>query len=101
MARVASGSVLGVELPLLALWVGLASGLSLITARVTDWNAMTDELGYERLAISVGQLHTVVPHTHGGFVRSLAQLYPVLISPGSCTATCRRTSGTPTSSTRG
>jgi hypothetical protein len=78
---VASGSVLGVELPLLALWVGLASGLSLITARVADWNAMTDELGYERLAISIAQSHSLLPQTHGAFVRSLAQLYPALISP--------------------
>jgi hypothetical protein len=80
-ARLASRSVFSLELPLIALWLGLASILALITAQVRDWNAMTDELGYERLAISIGQLHTLIPHTHGGFVRSLAQLYPLLISP--------------------
>ena len=80
-ARLASRSVLSLELPLIGLWVVLASILSVVTAQVRDWNAMTDELGYERLALSIVQLHTLVPHTHGGFVRSLAQLYPALISP--------------------
>jgi hypothetical protein len=42
---------------------------------------MTDELVYERLAISVGQTHSILPRLHGDVIRSLAQLYPVLISP--------------------
>src|SRR5215475_10134125 len=42
---------------------------------------MTDELVYERLAISVSQLRSPLPHLHGELVRSLAQLYPALISP--------------------
>jgi hypothetical protein len=69
------------SLPLFGLWVVLGSILSVISASVRDWNAMTDELHYERLAISVAQTHSVVPQLHGAFVRSLAQLYPVLISP--------------------
>jgi hypothetical protein len=73
--------VLGLEVPLLALWAVLASILSVIAANVRDWNAMTDELVYERLAIAVWQLHSPLPHLHGAFVRSLAQLYPLLISP--------------------
>ena len=42
-----------VELGAAALWLALAAGLALITSRVVDWYVMTDELLYERLAISV------------------------------------------------
>jgi hypothetical protein len=80
-ARAGSASLLGLEVPLLLLWALLASILSAIAANVRDWNAMSDELVYERLAISVGQLHSPLPHLHGEVVRSLAQLYPLLISP--------------------
>ena len=69
------------ELPLLLLWAALASILSVLAGSVRDWNAMSDELVYERLAISVWQLHSPLPHLHGQVVRSLAQLYPLLISP--------------------
>jgi hypothetical protein len=68
-------------LPLLALWAVLAAILSVLAAQVRDWNAMTDELVYERLAISVAQSHSLLPRLHGELIRSLAQLYPVLISP--------------------
>jgi hypothetical protein len=80
-ARFASISVLGLELPFLALWFGLATVLSLITWRVTDWNDMTDELVWERLAVSVGQFHSILPRLHGEVIRSLSQLYPLLIAP--------------------
>jgi hypothetical protein len=73
--------VLGVELGALALWAALAAILSTVTGRVADWNAMTDELVYQHLAIAVTQLHSPLPHLHGELVRSLAQLYPVLLSP--------------------
>src|SRR5581483_4168550 len=42
---------------------------------------MTDELVYERLAISIAHSHSPLPHVHGVLVRSLDQLYPLLISP--------------------
>jgi hypothetical protein len=74
-------SVLGFELPLLGLWIVLATILSLITERVRDWNAMTDELVYERLAISIVQTHSLIPRLHGEVVKSFAQLYPALIAP--------------------
>jgi hypothetical protein len=80
-ARAGSASLLGLEVPLLLLWGLLASILSVIAANVRDWNAMSDELVYERLAIGVWQLHSPLPHLHGEVVRSLAQLYPLLISP--------------------
>ena len=38
---------------------------------------MTDELLYERLALSVDRLGTVVPHVHGEIVSNLNQLYPL------------------------
>jgi hypothetical protein len=80
-ARLASISILGLELPLLLLWVGLALVLSTITEVVKDWNVMTDELVWERLAVSVGQSHSLLPRLHGEVIRSLSQLYPVLLSP--------------------
>src|SRR5262245_38755755 len=70
------------ELPLLlALWVGFALGLSALTTRVTDWFVMTDELLYERLALSVSQLGSPLPHVHGELIPNLNQLYPLLIAP--------------------
>ncbi len=42
---------------------------------------MTDELVWERLAISVGQWHSVLPRLHGEVIRSLSQLYPLLLAP--------------------
>ena len=79
--RAASISILGLELPLLLLWFVLATVLSTITERIRDWNVMTDELVWERLAISVGQWHSVLPRLHGEVIRSLSQLYPLLLAP--------------------
>src|SRR6478735_4856647 len=69
------------ELPLLALWAGLALVLSALTTRVADWFVMTDELLYERLAIGVFQLGSPLPHVHGELIPNLNQLYPLLIAP--------------------
>jgi hypothetical protein len=80
-ARLASRRVAGIEFGALASWAAIASVLSLVTGRVADWNAMTDELVYEHLGLAVSQLHSPLPHLHGELVRSLAQLYPLLISP--------------------
>jgi hypothetical protein len=70
-----------VEWPLLALWVAFAVGLSQITGSVKDWFVMTDELVYERLAISIAKRGSPLPYLHDQFVRSLDQLYPLLIAP--------------------
>jgi len=43
----------GVDLGLLAIWIAAASSLSVVAAAVRDWFALTDELVYERLAISI------------------------------------------------
>lgn len=64
-----------------ALWVAAAAGLSALSGRVTDWYDMTDELVYERLAISVVRSGSLLPRINGVFVRSLDQLYPWLIAP--------------------
>jgi hypothetical protein len=69
------------ELPLLALWVLLALALSQLAGRVADWFVMTDELLYERLALSVWQDGSPLPHVHGELIPSLNQLYPLLIAP--------------------
>ena len=66
---------------ILGVWVAGALSLSVLTGRVTNWFVMTDELVYERLAISIARSGSPVPRVHGTFVRSLDQLYPLLISP--------------------
>src|SRR3954454_14221997 len=67
--------------PLLGLWAGLALVLSALTTRMVDWFVMTDELLYERLALSVSQLGTPFPHVHREAIPNLNQLYPLLIAP--------------------
>jgi hypothetical protein len=66
---------------LAALWLALAAGLGALTAQVKDWYVMTDELLYERLAISVGQLHSPLPHIHDELIGNVNQLYPLLLAP--------------------
>ena len=44
-------------LPVLVLWAALAAPLSVLATRVRDWFDMTDELRYERLAISIARTH--------------------------------------------
>ncbi len=61
LSRIAALKLLGLELPLLALWFALGTVLALIAGRVADWNDMTDELVWERLAISVWQWHSLIP----------------------------------------
>lgn len=64
-----------------ALWLVLSAVLAEFTARVADWFVMTDELLYERLAISVDRLHSPLPHVHGVLVGNVNQLYPLLLAP--------------------
>jgi hypothetical protein len=68
-------------LPLLCLWIAAGFGLAALTGRARDWFDMTDELRYERLAISIARSHSLVPRIHGVDVQSFAQLYPLLIAP--------------------
>jgi hypothetical protein len=74
-------SILQLELPLLALWIALAWALSSLTTRVVDWYVMTDELLYERLALSVAEHASLLPRVHGELVPNVNQLYPVLLAP--------------------
>ena len=67
--------------PLAALWLVLGGGLAVLTTRVADWYVMTDELLYERLALSVTQLHSPLPHVHGELIGNINQLYPLLLAP--------------------
>ena len=53
----------------------------MLTTRVADWYVMTDELLYERLALSVTQLHSPLPHVHGELIGNINQLYPLLLAP--------------------
>ena len=66
---------------LAALWLVLAAALAALTAQVADWYVMTDELLYERLALSIGRLHSPLPHIHGELIDNVNQLYPLLLAP--------------------
>jgi hypothetical protein len=63
------------------LWLGLGAGLAALTSRVADWLVMTDELLYERLALSVTQMRSPLPHVHRELVTTFDQVYPLLIAP--------------------
>lgn len=54
---------------------------SFYTDRITDWLVMTDELLYERLALSVAETGSPLPTVHGVHVQVLSMLYPLLIAP--------------------
>ena len=69
------------DLPIVALWLALAGGLALLTSQVADWYVMTDELLYERLAISIANLGSPLPHIHGELIANVNQLYPLLLAP--------------------
>ena len=59
----------------------LAFSLAELTSRARDWFDMTDELRYERLAISIARTGSLVPRIHGIDIHSYSQLYPLLIAP--------------------
>jgi len=61
---------------LVALWLAAASGLQLLTTRVADWFVMTDELLYERLAISIARGHSPLPRVHGALVPNVPHIRP-------------------------
>jgi hypothetical protein len=63
------------------LWIALAATLSAVTVQVRDWFDMTDELRYERLAISIARTGSLVPRIHGVNIKSFSQLYPLVIAP--------------------
>ncbi len=69
------------EIGIAALWLTLAGALAGLTSRVVDWYVMTDELLYERLAISVVKLGSPLPHIHGELIGNVNQLYPLLLAP--------------------
>ena len=69
------------EVGVAAMWLALAGVLAVLTSRVTDWYVMTDELFYERLAISVAHGHSPLPQVHGELVGNINQLYPLLLAP--------------------
>ena len=68
-------------LAVLALWLAAAGVVSVLTRRVADWFVMTDELLYERLALSIARTHSPVPRVHTEVVSNVNQLYPLLIAP--------------------
>src|SRR3954469_5107347 len=68
-------------LSIVLLWIGLGAALSALTRRVADWFVMTDELLYERLAISIAHGRSPFPHVHQAAVANINQLYPLVIAP--------------------
>jgi hypothetical protein len=69
------------DVPLvLGIWIASAIALAAITTHVADWFVMTDELLYERLAISIHRFGSLLPHVHHQVVPNLNQLYPVFLA---------------------
>jgi hypothetical protein len=69
------------ELGAAGLWLALAAVLAAITSRVVDWYVMTDELLYERLAVSITQESSLLPRIHDELIANVNQLYPLLLAP--------------------
>jgi len=65
----------------IAMWLGLAAGLQAFTSKIADWFVMTDELLYERLALSIAHTHSPLPRVHTEVVSNVNQLYPLIIAP--------------------
>lgn len=63
------------------LWLALAASLAVATTRVVDWFVMTDELLYERLALSIARTGSPLPRVHGELISNINQLYPLLLAP--------------------
>ncbi|MEA2407044.1 MAG: hypothetical protein QOE69_1163 [Thermoleophilaceae bacterium] len=51
------------------------------TSKVTEWLVMSDELQNARLAISMTDTLSPVPHVHGEYLGALSVLYPILLAP--------------------
>ena len=77
-----SDSVRGVRraAPEIALFVVSAVALAVLCWRVSDWAVMTDELLYERLALSFVD-GAFLPTLHGEHVDVYGVLYPFLLMP--------------------
>jgi hypothetical protein len=69
------------DLPLAGLTAAAAALLAVLAGRVGDWAVMTDELLYERLALSIAESGSPLPVLHGERVDAYAQLYPILLAP--------------------
>ena len=80
-ARPRLAALARVWVPLLGLWAVLATGLSILTTKIVNWYLMTDELFYERLAISVLEHRSPLPRIHGELLPNVNQLYPLLLAP--------------------
>jgi hypothetical protein len=66
--------------PEIALFVVSAVTLAVLCSRVSDWAVMTDELLYERLALSFVD-GAFLPTLHGAHVDVYGVLYPFLLMP--------------------
>ena len=63
------------------LWLALGTALAAFTSKVADWFVMTDELLYERLALSIARTHSPLPRVHTELISNINQLYPLVIAP--------------------
>ncbi len=79
--RAVRSLLLRYEAAAVALVLALGAAVAVGTTRVAQWFVMTDELLYERLAISVAQTGSLLPRVHGEVVPNLNQLYPLLLAP--------------------
>jgi hypothetical protein len=81
--------LLRIDRPLTAIYGVVATTLAIVAANVQDWFVMTDELLYERLAISVASTFSPLPTVSTSSTRSSSR-------PSSAPATCPLRSRRPT-----
>src|SRR4051794_10992567 len=70
-----------IDLPLVGIVAIAFLWIEHYTSQVTHWGVMTDELQYVRMAVSVGEDHTFIPHIHGQYVHVYSQVYSLLLAP--------------------
>lgn len=62
-------------------WLALGTAVAAFTSKVADWFVMTDELLYERLALSIVRTGSPLPRVHAQTISNVNQLYPLVIAP--------------------
>jgi hypothetical protein len=70
-----------IDLPIVGIVAVAFLWIEHYTSQVEHWGVMTDELQHVRLALSIVQDHTLIPHIHGQYVHVFSQLYPLLLAP--------------------
>jgi hypothetical protein len=80
-ARALIARIAATPIVLIGIIVTAAAPAAFYGVRATSWAVMTDELQIARLAISIAETLSPVPHIRGEYYGALSQLYPLLLAP--------------------